>query len=92
MTDYVKCMEFCFGTRNERADSIWVRLREQISMTDMMGGYDRSSDPEEVDEAFCRQLEEASCSLALVLIGDLNRVKYLLEGTHRRAKAIQALF
>lgn len=42
---------------------MWVRIREQISMTDMMGGYDTSSDPEEaVGEAFCRQLEEASRS------------------------------
>lgn len=32
-------------------------------MTDMIGGYDSSSDlEEEVDEDFCRQLEEASRS------------------------------
>ena len=78
---------------NEPADSIWVRIRGQISMGDtVVGGYYRSPDQEEeVHKVFFRQLEEASRSLALALalMGYWNHVKCLLAGQHSRAQAVE---
>jgi len=38
----------------------------------VVGVCDKDPDKEEVDEVFCRQLEEASCSQTLVFMGEFN--------------------
>ena len=53
-------------------ESLWVKIREG-STKDMVGVYYRPPDQgEAVDEAFLLQMWEASCSRALILVGDFN--------------------
>ncbi|GAB0186320.1 hypothetical protein GRJ2_001097300 [Grus japonensis] len=47
-------------------------IRQTNVVADFVGICYGPSDREEVDDVFFRQLEEASCSQALVLMGDLN--------------------
>ncbi|GAB0177486.1 hypothetical protein GRJ2_000213900 [Grus japonensis] len=58
----------------EQVESLWVRIKEKANMGDtVVGVYCRQPDQdEEVNEAFYRQLEVASRSQALVLMGDFN--------------------
>jgi len=58
----------------ERVESLWVRIKGQAHMGDItVDVYYRPPDQEEeIDEAFYRQLQAASQSQALVLMGDFN--------------------
>ena len=86
--EQLEFMELCFGTYDEPADRLQVRIREQIGI--VVGGYSGSADQEqEVEEAFFRRLEEASRSLALLLGGDVNHAKCWLVGQHSRAPAVE---
>jgi len=71
--EQVECIELGLGA-DERAESLWVRIKGQAHKGDVMVGvYYRPPDQqEEVDEAFYRQLQAASQSQALVLMGDFN--------------------
>jgi len=69
--DYV---ELCLRADEEQVESLWVRIKGQTHTGDIIEGvYCRSPDQEEeVDEAFYRQLQAASQSQALDLMGDFN--------------------
>jgi len=71
--EQLECIELGLGA-DEQVESLWVRIKRQAHMGDIMVGvYYRPPDQEEeVDEAFYRQLQAASQSLALVLMGDFN--------------------
>jgi len=70
----LECIELGLGADEERVEILWIRSKGQAHMGDIMVGvYYRPPDQgEEVDEAFYRQLQAASQSQALVLMGDFN--------------------
>jgi len=72
--EQLECIELCLGVDEEGVESLWVRIKGQAHMGDItVGVYYRPPDlEEEVDEAFYRQLQAASQSQALVLMGDFN--------------------
>jgi len=72
--EQLECIELCLGVDEERANSLWVRIKGQAHKRDSaVGLYYRPPDQEEeVDEAFYTQLEVASQSQALVLMRDFN--------------------
>ena len=60
MREQRECMVLSLGTDEEPAESLWVRIRGQINMGNVVVVvYCRPPDWEEADEAFFRQLEEA---------------------------------
>lgn len=67
-------MKPCLGTGQESTESFWVKITGQVSMhaVALVICY-RSPDQEEVvGQAFFIQLDEASCSQALVLMRDFS--------------------
>ncbi|KAF4804354.1 hypothetical protein TURU_008626 [Turdus rufiventris] len=70
---HLECTELCLGVDNEWVESLWVRIKWQTSKGNtVVGVCYRLPEQEEVDEAFYRQLEAASQSQVLVLVGDFN--------------------
>ncbi|GAB0205877.1 mitochondrial enolase superfamily member 1 [Grus japonensis] len=67
-------IKLCLEVDEERVKSLRVRIKGQANMGyTVVGIYNRPPDQEEeVDEAFCRQLEVASQSQSLVLMGDFS--------------------
>ncbi|GAB0206453.1 hypothetical protein GRJ2_003110900 [Grus japonensis] len=88
--EQLECIELRLGVDEERVESLWVRIKGQANMGDtVVGVYYRPPDQEEeVDEAFYRQLEVASRSQALVLMGDFNHPDICWKGN--RAKHAQS--
>ncbi|GAB0206526.1 hypothetical protein GRJ2_003118200 [Grus japonensis] len=84
--EQLECIELCLGMDEERVESLWVRMKGQANMGDtVVGDYYRPPDQEEeVDEAFYRQVEVASQSQALVLMGDLNHPDICWKGNTAR--------
>ncbi|GAB0203090.1 hypothetical protein GRJ2_002774600 [Grus japonensis] len=77
----LECIELCIGMDEERVESLQVRIKGQANM----GVYYRPPDQEEkADEAFYRQLEVASQSQALVLMGDFNHPDICWKGNTAR--------
>jgi len=74
LREQLECIELWLGTDEEGLESLWVKIKGQPHMGDVIVGvYYRSPDQnEEVDEAFYKQLQAASQSQALVLMGDFN--------------------
>ena len=75
MREQLECIELGPGASEEVVESLWVRIKGQAHKGDItVGVYYRPPDQEEeeVDEAFYRQLQAASQSQALVLMGDFN--------------------
>ena len=74
MREQLECIELGLGANEERAESLWVRIKGQAHMGDItVGVYYRPPEQEEkIDEASYRQLQTASQSQALVLLGDFN--------------------
>jgi len=72
--EQLECIELCLGADEEGVKSLWVRIKRQPHMGNVIVGvYYRPPDQEEeVDEAFYKQLEAASQSQALVFVGDFN--------------------
>ena len=67
--EQLKCLELCLGMGDASAEILWVRMSGQISIGDVVVGVlYRPLDQEEADEAFFRQLEQASHSQVLVLM------------------------
>jgi len=60
--EQLKCIELCLGADEEGVESLWVRIKGQPHMGDVIVSvYYRPPDQEEeVDEAFYRQLQAAS--------------------------------
>ncbi|GAB0209089.1 hypothetical protein GRJ2_003374600 [Grus japonensis] len=84
--EQLECIELRVGVDEERVESLWVRMKGQANMGDtVVGDYYRPPDQEEeVDEAFYRQVEVASRSQALVLMGDLNHPDICWKGNTAR--------
>lgn len=60
MEEQVEYMELCW--RDEPAERLWVRISGQTNTVNSVGvSYRPPSQEKEADEAFFRQLEEASC-------------------------------
>jgi len=66
--------ELSLKNNHEQVESLWVRIGERGNKGNLLVGvYYRPPDQEELtDEAFTLQLQEASRSQALVLLGDFN--------------------
>ena len=66
--------ELSLKNSHEQVESLWVRIGERGNKGNLVVGvYYRPPDQEElIDEAFFLQLQEASRSQALVLLGDFN--------------------
>lgn len=67
--------ELCLATDEEPAESLWVRTGELTNMVDIVVGvcYKPPNQEKEVEGTLFGQLQEASCSQTLVLMGDFNR-------------------
>jgi len=72
--EQLECIELCLGVDEEGVESLWVRIKGQAHMDDVIVGvYYRPPDQEEeADESFCRQLKVASQSQSLVPVEDFN--------------------
>ncbi|GAB0209126.1 hypothetical protein GRJ2_003378300 [Grus japonensis] len=84
--EQLECIELCLGMDEERVESLWVRMKGQANMGDTVVGvcYRPPDQEEEVNEAFYRQVEVASQSQALVLMGDLNHPDICWKGNTAR--------
>ena len=62
MRKQLECIELCLGVDEEQVESLWVRIKGQAHMGDIVVGvYYRPPDQEEeVNETFYRQLKVAS--------------------------------
>jgi len=80
--EQLECIELGLEANEEQVESLWVRIKGQAHKGDItVGVYYRPPDQEEeVDEAFYRQLQAASQSQALVLMGDFNQPDISWEG------------
>ncbi|GAB0202565.1 hypothetical protein GRJ2_002722100 [Grus japonensis] len=74
INDQLECMELHLGMDEEPTKSLWVRIKGRAGAGDIIVGVCyRPPDQGDVgDEAFYRQIGAASCSQALVLMGDFN--------------------
>jgi len=79
--EQLECIELCLGADEEGVESLWVRIKGQPHMGDIIVGmYYRPPDQEEeVDEAFYEQLKAASQSQALILVGNFNHPDFIWE-------------
>ena len=73
MRDQIECNELHLGEGEESVESLCVRIKGWSDMADVIVGvYYRSPGQEdEVDEVFYKQLEVASQSQSLALMGRL---------------------
>ncbi|CAM5089359.1 unnamed protein product [Eretmochelys imbricata] len=67
------CSEFRYETV-EKPECLWIKFRSVCNKSDVVVGvcYRSPDQGDEVDEAFFRQLTEATRSHALILMGDFN--------------------
>lgn len=65
-------IELCLGTGQEPGKSLRVKISRQTNMgTTVVGICYRLPDQEDIDDAFFRQPEEASCLQALLLMVEI---------------------
>ncbi|PKU31387.1 mitochondrial fission process protein 1 [Limosa lapponica baueri] len=71
---WIECEELSLKNTHEQAESLWARIRGRGNKGSLVVGvYYRLPDQgEPIDETFLLQLQEASFSQALVLLGDFN--------------------
>ncbi|GAB0210021.1 mitochondrial enolase superfamily member 1 [Grus japonensis] len=74
VNDHLECMELHLGMEEELTESLWVRIKGRAGAGDIIVGvsYRPPDQGDRADEAFYRQIGAASCSQALVLMGDFN--------------------
>ncbi|GAB0205858.1 hypothetical protein GRJ2_003051400 [Grus japonensis] len=74
VSDQLECMELCLGMDEEPTESLWVRIKGRAGTGDTIVGvcYGPPDQEDRMDEALYRQMGAASCSQALVLMGDFN--------------------
>ncbi|GAB0202744.1 hypothetical protein GRJ2_002740000 [Grus japonensis] len=74
VSDQLECMELHLGMDEEWTESPWVRIKGRAGAEDIIAGvcYRPPDQGDRADEALCRQIGAASCSQALVLMGDFN--------------------
>ncbi|KAK4830418.1 hypothetical protein QYF61_011042 [Mycteria americana] len=71
---WIECEEPSLKNSHEQAESLWVRIRDRGNKGNLVVGvyYRPPNQGEPIDEAFFLQLQEASRSQPLVLLGDFN--------------------
>ena len=71
---WIDCEELSLKNSHEQVESLWVRIRDRGNKGNLVVGvYYRAPDQgEPIDEAFLLQLQEASRSQVLILLGDFN--------------------
>ncbi|GAB0188654.1 mitochondrial enolase superfamily member 1 [Grus japonensis] len=74
VNDQLECMELHLGTEEEPTKSLWVRIKGRAGAGDTIVGvcYRPPDQGDRADEALYRQIGAASCSQALVRMGDFN--------------------
>ncbi|GAB0207584.1 hypothetical protein GRJ2_003224100 [Grus japonensis] len=74
VNDQLECMELHLGMEEEPTERLWVRIKGRAGAGDIIVGvcYRPPDQGDRADEAFYRQIGAASCSQALVLMGDFN--------------------
>ncbi|GAB0185820.1 hypothetical protein GRJ2_001047300 [Grus japonensis] len=74
VNDQLECMELQLGMEEEPTKSLWVRIKGSTGAGDIIAGvcYRPRDQGDRADEALYRQIGAASCSQALVLMGDFN--------------------
>ncbi|GAB0207137.1 hypothetical protein GRJ2_003179300 [Grus japonensis] len=72
--DQLECMELHLGMDEEPTKSLWVRIKGRAGAGDIIARvcYRPPDQGDRADEALYRQIGAASCSQALVLMGDFN--------------------
>jgi len=72
--EQLEYIELGLGADEEGVESLWVTIKGQAHKGEITVGvyYKPPDQEEEIDEAFYRQLQAASQSQALVLMGDFN--------------------
>ena len=90
MQEQLECVVLCLETYDEPVESLWVRISRQTNVYDIVVGIccRLPDQAEEVDEAAFTQVEDALCSQASVLLGDLNCL-VCCKGNTAGAQAIQ---
>lgn len=70
----MKYMEFCLRMDEKQIVNLWVRIKEKIGKvnTGCVTCYGPPDQEHQPDKDFYRQIGEASCLQALVLMGDFN--------------------
>jgi len=83
----IPCEELSLKNSHEQVESPWVSIRDRGNKANLMAGvYYRLPDQgEPIDKAFLLQLQEASRSQALVLLGDLNHLTSAGKAAQRAA-------
>jgi len=73
---WIDCEELCLRNSHDQVKSLWVKIKDWSSKGHLVVGvcYRPPDQGEPVDEAFLLQLQEVSCSRALVLMGDFNHM------------------
>ncbi|XP_068520926.1 uncharacterized protein [Anas acuta] len=71
---WIDCEELPLRNSHEQVESLWVKIKHQTNKGHLVVGvcYRPPDQGEPFDEAFLLQLQEAPCSRALILMGDLN--------------------
>ncbi|GAB0205871.1 hypothetical protein GRJ2_003052700 [Grus japonensis] len=74
INDQLECMELHLGVDEEPTESLWVRIKGRTGAGQIIAGvcYRPPDQGDQADEALYRQIGAASCSQALVLMGDFN--------------------
>ncbi|PKU29010.1 hypothetical protein llap_20687 [Limosa lapponica baueri] len=74
VNDQLECMELHLGIDEDLTESLWVRIKGRTGAGDVTVGvcYRPPHQSDREDEALYRQIEAASCSQALVFMGDFN--------------------
>ncbi|GAB0196057.1 hypothetical protein GRJ2_002071000 [Grus japonensis] len=74
VNDQLECMDLHLGMDEEPTESLWVRIKGRAGAGNIIVGvlYRPSDQGDRADETLYRQIGTASCSQALVLMGDFN--------------------
>ncbi|GAB0182153.1 hypothetical protein GRJ2_000680600 [Grus japonensis] len=74
LSDQLECMELNLGMDEEPTESLWVRIKGKAGTGDTIVGvcYRPPDQEDRADDVPYRQIGAASCSQALVLMGDFN--------------------
>lgn len=70
--EQLECMKLLPGMGEEPSESLWIRIKERTRQSDFMVDvcYMPSDQEELVGQAFCRPVGAASCSQALLIMGN----------------------
>ena len=73
---WIDSKELCLKNSHDQVESLWIKIKDHSSEGHLVVGvyYRPPGQGEPVDEAFLLQLQEVSCSQALVLMGDFNHL------------------